>query len=85
MANYGVAWTKLAIDEYIYLVPMDSEQRKVFNDMVSPRKISIAQTARELSVSDRTVNTIREWLWKRYDEVQPYSMILKQRQMSYRR
>lgn len=85
MANYGVAWTKLAIDEFIYLVPMDDEQKKVFLDMVSPRKISIVQTARELSVSERTVNTIRDWIWKRYDEVQLFSPILQPRQMPKKR
>ena len=84
MANY-VVWTKLKIAEFIYLVPMNSEQRKVFDDMVSPAKPSIVQTARELNISDRTVNTIRDWLWKQYDEVQPYSAILTPRQMPTKR
>ena len=84
MANY-VVWTKMKIAEFVYLVPMNSEQRKVFDDMVSPNKISIVQTAQALNVSDRTVNTIRDWLWKQYDEVQPYSAILTPRQMPTKR
>ena len=84
MANY-VVWTKLKIAEFIYLVPMNSEQRKVFDDMVSPEKPSIVQTAQALNISDRTVNTIRDWLWKQYDEVQPYSAILTPRQMPIKR
>ena len=84
MANY-VVWTKLKIDEFIYMVPMNAEQRKVFDDMVSPMKPSIVQTAQTLNVSDRTVNAIRDWLWKRYDEVQPYSAILTPRQMPQKR
>lgn len=84
MANY-VVWTKLKIDEYIHMVPMNKEQRKVFDDMVSPEKPSIVHTAQALNVSDRTVNTIRDWLWKQYDEVQPYSAILTERQMPQKR
>lgn len=84
MANY-VVWTKLKIEEFIYMVPMNSEQRKVFDDMVSPNKISIVQTAQALNVSDRTVNSIRDWLWKQYDEVQPFSAILTPRQMPTKR
>lgn len=84
MANY-VVWTKLKIAEYVYLVPMNREQRKVFDDMVSPEKPSIVQTAQALNISDRTVNTIRDWLWKQYDEVQPYSAILTPRQMPTKR
>lgn len=84
MANY-VVWTKMKIDEFVYMVPMNKEQRKVFDDMVSPDKPSIVQTAQALSISDRTVNTIRDWLWRRYDEVQPYSAILTPRQMPKKR
>lgn len=84
MANY-VVWTKLKIDEFIYMVPMNADQRKVFDDMVSPKNISIVQTANALHVSERTINNIRDWLWKRYDEVQPYSAILTERQMPKKR
>ena len=78
MANY-VVWNNVKIKEFKYLVPMNEEYEKVFDDMVSHRKISIAQTAQALCVSERTVSTMRDWLWKQYDEVQPYSAILTPR------
>ena len=83
MAKY-VVWTEIKIEEFLRLAHLTSEQRKVFDDMLDPR-ISIIQTARSLNVSDRTVNTMREHIWRIYDEVQPYSPILTARLMPQKR
>jgi hypothetical protein len=83
MANY-VVWNEIKIREFLSLAHLTSEQRKVFDDMLDPR-ISVIQTANALSVSERTVGTIRETIWKIYDEVQPYSPILTPRLVSRRR
>jgi len=52
--------------------------------MINPRA-SIIQTANALNVSDRTVNSMRDTIWKIYDEVQPFSPILTPRQMPKKR
>ena len=83
MAKY-VVWTEIKIEEFLRLAHLTPEQRKVFDDMLDPR-ISIIQTARSLNVSDRTVNTMREHIWRIYDEVQPYSPILTARLMPQKR
>lgn len=83
MAKY-VVWTEIKIREFLSLARLTPEQRKVFDDMLDPR-ISIIQTANALHVSDRTVNTMRENIWRIYDEVQPYSPILTPRATPHRR
>lgn len=83
MAKY-VVWTEIKIREFLSLARLTPEQRKVFDDMLDPR-ISIIQTANALHVSDRTVNTMRENIWRIYDEVQPYSPILTPRAIPQRR
>ena len=83
MAKY-VVWNEIKIREFLSLARLTTEQKKVFDDMLDPR-ISIIQTANALSVSERTVSTIRETIWKIYDEVQQYSPILTPRLVSQRR
>ena len=83
MANY-VVWNEIKVKEFKYLARLTPEQEKVFDDMLNPR-ISIIQTARALNVSDRTVNTMRDTIWKIYDEVQPFSPILTPRQRTKKR
>ncbi len=84
MAKYGVVWNAIKIREYKFYANLTPELEKVFDDMLNPR-ISITQTATALSVSDRTVNTMRETIWKIYDEVQPCSPFLTPRQMPHKR
>ena len=84
MAKYGVVWNAIKIREFKSLANLTSDLEKVFDDMMNPR-ISITQTATTLSVSDRTVNTMRETIWKIYDEVQPYSPILTPRLSPHKR
>ena len=84
MAKYGVVWNAIKIREFKALANLTSDLEKVFDDMLDPR-ISITQTAYALSVSDRTVNTMRETIWKIYDEVQPYSPILTPRLVPHKR
>lgn len=83
MANY-VVWTEIKVNEFKYLARLTPELEKVFDDMIDPR-ISIIQTANSLNVSDRTVNTMRETIWKIYDEVQPFSPILTPRKRPNKR
>lgn len=83
MANY-VVWNALKVKEFKYLANLTPELEKVFDDMINPR-VSIIQTANALNVSDRTVNTMRDTIWKIYDEVQPFSPILTPRQMPKKR
>ena len=84
MAKYGVVWNAIKIREFKALANLTPDLEKVFNDMLNPR-ISITQTAYALSVSERTVNTMRETIWKIYDEVQQYSPILTTRQQPHKR
>ena len=84
MAKYGVVWNAIKIREFKALANLNPELEKVFDDMINPR-ISITQTATALSVSDRTVNTMRETIWKVYDDVQPFSPILTPRQLPNKR
>ena len=84
MAKYGVVWNAIKIREYKFYANLTPEMEKVFDDMLNPR-ISITQTATALSVSDRTVNTMRDTIWRIYDEVQPYSPILTPRQQPHKR
>ena len=84
MAKYGVVWNAIKIRDFKAIANMSPELEKVFDDMLNPR-ISITQTATALSVSDRTVNTMRDTIWQIYDEVQPYSPILTPRKMPDKR
>ena len=83
MANY-VVWTDIKVKEYKQLARLTPELEKVFDDMINPRT-SITQTANALNVSDRTVSTMRDMIWKIYDEVQPFSPILTPRQRPKKR
>ena len=69
-----IAWTRIMIREFEYLVPMTDDQRVVFNDMVKGE--SVVQTAMKYNMSTRKVDYIRKWLKQRYDEVKVYTPLL---------
>lgn len=75
-----VIWTKLIVEEFIHLAKLTEDEEMIMRTRADGWSITKQATTFNMSVS--TVNRIIKRLKKKYDAVQPYSVMLPPRKFS---
>lgn len=74
---HQVIWTEDVINEFVTKALLTKEEETIIR--MRAHNKSIVQQAMALNVGESTINTMTRRLKRKYDEVQPYSNILKPR------
>lgn len=78
--SHQVLWTKVVVEEFIRIGGLTKEEEHVMRTRADGH--TIVQQSLELGMSTRTVERIVRTLKRKYDAVQPYSVILPPRRHS---
>lgn len=75
-----VPWNKIIVEEFITLAMLSKDEEKILRTRV--QGWTITEQALTFGMSTTTVSRIVKRLKKKYDRVQPYSVILPPRKRS---
>lgn len=75
-----VIWTKIIIEEFVKLANLTKDEEIVLRTRAAG--MTIVEQSMKLKMSVSTVNRIVARLKRKYDEVQPYSVLLPPRKSS---
>ncbi len=78
--SHQVIWTKIIVEEFVRLGNLTKDEEMVLRTRADGW--TITQQSLKLSMSVSTVNRIVSRLKRKYDAVQPYSVILPPRKAS---